>query len=381
MRIETQRFSWKDPQARQFFLQNGYVIITDALRNTERADVQCGWDILVNSAARQFNLTNENFVRKFPQNRDLWRKEALFYNLLFKTPQATIAQYFLQVSGVRLFHDHAIAKPVEYSAPIPWHQDSAYWPLDRVGISLWTPVRDVSVDGGCLKVLAGSHHDGPSKPQDFLASDPVHYDADPRLVHLPVADGETVVLHGLTWHGSNANTSHIPRLAYLTLWVPATSRFTPAHAEWHPTASKVGVPAGQRLEGEWFPLFGIITEQDEGTYVQFAPPQKVDGPSMFSASQDIAEHIAWLLSLPIAPIAQLLEPNGKENIIENIIKKACAAGLILCHQCDELGEILKQLQLQDEVRRTSVARDVYLTAATAWWRLIGSAIHEAKNAS
>src|SRR5690606_29841875 len=121
--------------------------------------------------------------------------------------QGEVARTLLGVSGVRLFHDHAICKPVRGSGSIPWHQDSAYWPLDRVGLSLWTPTDDVEIEGGCLEVLAGSHRDGPGAPQDFLADRSPIAEDDPRRVLLPVAAGATVALSGLTWHRSAPNRS------------------------------------------------------------------------------------------------------------------------------------------------------------------------------
>lgn len=369
----TPRFEWKDPAAKAFFDDHGFVIVEGVLSSAEVGLVQEGWDEVVAVASRACGMTAEAFSSRFPQNRDLWCKSSTFRRLLFETEQAAVAQAFLGASGVRLFHDHAIRKPAGASGTIPWHQDSAYWPLDRAGLSLWTPVRDVSETGGCLHVLDGSHRDGPGEVQDFLATPGGARDLDPRRLPLPVRSGETVVLHGLTWHGSAPNVDGLDRLAYLTLWVPATSRFVPEHAAWHPTSAHIKVDAGDRLSGDRFPLFGEIAAEDEGMPVVFQRPRRSRGPTMFSASRDIASQIAWLLCCPATSLEQLLSREGRDQVLA----RAVALGLVDPAASRDLAEVMEDLVLQERVRNESTARDVYLVSVTRWWTIVGHAIQEA----
>lgn len=375
-RIETQVFAWRDPAARTFLGDHGYVVVHDVLTAAERRAVSRGWNELVGDAAARVGLSAPAFVDRFPQNRDLWRKQGDFATLLFDSNQAEAARALLGVAGVRLFHDHAICKPVQNSGLIPWHQDSAYWPLDRVGLSLWTPVDQVDVDGGCLEVLDGSHRDGAQTPQDFLGAPAPIADDDPRLVLLPVGPGATVVLTGLTWHRSAPNRGRRERLAYLTLWVPATARFTPAHASWHPTTAHVRVAPGERLDGEWFPLFGSLAAQDEGEEVRFPLPASTTGPSMFTASSDIAAQLAWLLGSAPTKLSELLGAFPAETVV----LRAREAGLIEDDELATMRDLLDDLALQDRVRRESVARDVYLRTVERWWSLIGARIAQAQRA-
>ncbi len=376
-RVETVRFEWEDPAARVFLREHGYVIVSGVLGEDERDYVQRAWDEVTAVAAARVGMTKAGFVERFPQNRDLWRKHEDFRRLLFDSRQASIARHLLGVSGIRLFHDHAICKPAHASDAIPWHQDSTYWPLDRVGISLWTAVDDVPFEGGCLKVLDGSHLLGAGEPEDFLSGDGRTRDEDPRLVFLPARCGETVVLSGLTWHGSAPNRGEKDRLAYLTLWVPATARFVPEHAGWHPTASHIHVAPGERLEGDWFPLFGEISDVDEGEQVTVPRPVRRGGPSMFTASRDIAEQIGWLLGEPAGSLDMLLAGDG----LARVVTAALAAGLIAAECAGELHALLSDLVLQERVRRESVARDVYLRSVTRWWEMIGTRIAEARGAA
>lgn len=376
MRVEERRFHWEDPAGRAHFAEHGYVILSGILDEGQRGEVRSGWDEVVGEAAAICGFSAACFVERFPQNRDLWRKNRRFHRLLFESRQAEVARRYLGVSGVRLFHDHAIAKPAGSSGRIPWHQDSAYWPVDRVGLSLWTPVDAVPKDGGCLEVLDLSHRGSPAEPQDFLCGGGAPPDGDLRHVHLPVREGETVVLNGLTWHGSEPNRAARDRLAYLTLWVPATARFVPEHAGWHPAAAHITNAPGQRIDGEWFPLFGVVANDDEGQHVVFPTPARRGGPSMFTASRDIAGQIAWLLDVPPSPLAQLLEGEG----IAVVLRKAVAFGLCPQASGDELRDVLEGLLLQERVRRVSVARDVYLRCVSRWWSLIGARVEDAWHA-
>jgi ectoine hydroxylase-related dioxygenase (phytanoyl-CoA dioxygenase family) len=375
-RIESRRFAWRDPAARTFLAVHGYVVVHGVLDLTEREAITAGWDAVTREAADRVGLDPSELVERFPQNRDLWRKHARFERLLFTGLQGEVARTFLGVSGVRLFHDHAISKPAGRSGEIPWHQDSAYWPLDRVGLSLWTPTTDVGANGGCLEVLAGSHRDGPCEPQDFLAGTTPVVSGDRRRVALPVDAGETVVLNGLTWHRSAANRSACNRLAYLTLWVPATARFVPEHAGWHPTAAHIAVAPGDRLDGDWFPLFGALSADDEGQHIRFPLPPSRGGPSMFTASRDIAAQLCWLVGRSESTLATIFAACS----VDQLALSALARGVVIADQLGELRDLLEALVLQDRVRRESVARDVYLRTVERWWVLAGTRIEEARRA-
>jgi len=373
VRINAIRFELDDPEAPSFFTAHGFVVLKGVLSEDELRAVDASWEDVVDAGASSNAMERDEFVRRYPQNRDLWRKHPGFHKLLFGSRQSMLAASLLGTSGVRLFHDHAIAKPVRASGTIPWHQDSAYWPLDRVGLSIWTPTSAVSADGGCIEVLDGSHHDGPGVPQDFLAQGTSEMLADdPRLTLIPVARGESVVLSGLTWHRSRPNVASGRRLAYLTLWVPATARFRPEHASWHPSASHVEVDPGERLAGEWFPLFGDIADEDEGESVSFPSPQHGDGPSMFTASKDIRNQIRWLLGGPgtSGRAASIEEAETRGQIADECIRR----GFVGAGERSALLEVLAELQRSDEVRRRSVARDVYLQAPLRWWSLVGGQI-------
>lgn len=376
MNVNATRFAANDAAAVDFFRDHGYVVLRDVLNEAELDRVDLAWDTVVAEGAAASAIDPDTFAQRYPQNRDLWRKNADFRKLLFETRQAEVAQQLLGTSGVRLFHDHAIAKPAHASSTIPWHQDSASWPLDRTGLSIWTATTDVGIDGGCLELLDASHLDGPSTPQDFLAEDPTQgRDDDPRLIAVPVQRGESVLISGLMWHRSRPNVVSGRRLAYLTLWVPATVRFRPEHASWHPTTNHIPVAAGERLDGEWFPLFGRIADADDGEVVAFPAPVQTGGPSMFTASKDIRRHITWLLGYaPDTPAAELSLADASLRV--RVADECVQRQYIDPQDHGALLQVLEDLQTNDDVRRRSVARDVYLQVPRRWWSLAGTRIAE-----
>ncbi|MDP3151452.1 MAG: phytanoyl-CoA dioxygenase family protein [Archangium sp.] len=374
-RVESRSFPWHSAEAKAFFDAHGYAVVDRVLTDDSLDQINRGWNEVVHDSAVLAGLSPTSFVERFPQNRDLWRKNEQFRTLLFDTEQSAVVRRFLGAKAVRLFHDQAICKPPGRSGAIPWHQDSAYWPLDRVGLSVWTPTADVPTTGGCLKVIDGSHRDGPAPPQDFLANRGVARDCDARLVLLPTRRGQSVILDGLTWHASDPNGAVEDRLAYLTLWVPAAARFVPAHANWHPSSAHIHVAPGERLEGEYFPLFGdaIGDEESSGRLVSFPAPMRANGPSMFTASKDIAAQIAWLRGSTGAP-SPLSEQLGTTEQLASIISRLVECAVIKPNQQGAVLELLVELRQQELVRRVSVARDVYLRAVSRWWEVAGSAI-------
>jgi hypothetical protein len=225
--------------------------------------------------------------------------------------------------------------------------------------------------------VAGSHRDPPAEPQDFLAGRSVVANDDRRRVLLPVTAGATVVLTGLTWHRSASNRSRRDRLAYLTLWVPATARFVPEHAGWHPTAAHISVRSGERLDGDWFPLFGDAPPHDEGEAVRFPLPAPGTGPSMFTASRDIAAQLGWLAGRPEVTLAAVFAACA----IDELALRGLALGVVAADELAELRDLLCALELHDRVRRELVARDVYLRTVERWWTLVGARIAEARRGS
>ena len=153
---------------------------------------------------------------------DPWRRDPAFAELAFAraAPAACAA-----AGPLVLFQDTLIVKPAGGAAAINWHQDYAYWPLDRpAGLTMWIALDDADAGNGCLRYLAGTHREGERRPADFAegASMPARpdlppLDADARAaaaVIAPVVAGAALVHDPLVWHMSPANPSAGSRRAW-----------------------------------------------------------------------------------------------------------------------------------------------------------------------
>jgi hypothetical protein len=92
-----------------------------------------------------------------------------------------------------------------------WHQDNAYGELDPYNaISVLTALDACDKENGCLWVIPGSHLSGQllkrGKPKVEYEEIKMEAD-DSRAVPVPLAAGETFVMHGWTLHKSDGNFS------------------------------------------------------------------------------------------------------------------------------------------------------------------------------
>ena len=105
---------------------------------------------------------------------------------------------------------------------IPWHQDASYWPMEpRINLTAWIALGKTFSANGCLRLIPGSHKtwldddyqklDETSSFSRGLDSEQVN---ESNAVDIEMEPGEVVFFSEATLHGSNANTSNIPRLGY-----------------------------------------------------------------------------------------------------------------------------------------------------------------------
>ena len=134
---------------------------------------------------------------------------------VFERRAASIAER-LCGPGMMIDFDQLLAKqPGREDAVFGWHQDQAYWidTDDRRTATCWRAVDDSTIDNGCLRFLAGSHHD-PVRPHR-----PLHGDrSESHTLVTDLAPGEAprpvpirrgdITVHGEgVLHGSGGNRS------------------------------------------------------------------------------------------------------------------------------------------------------------------------------
>lgn len=145
-----------------------------------------------------------------------WQRIPALETFVRESPAAGIAAQLLDVSRVRLYHDHILVKEPGTRQRTPWHQDLPYYNIDgRQNISMWFPIDPVSRES-TLEFVAGSHVGPWYMPRSFLDGQAKWF-PDGTLAELPDIDGDgaahriigwelepgdAVFFHMLTLHGS-----------------------------------------------------------------------------------------------------------------------------------------------------------------------------------
>ncbi len=161
--------------------------------------------------------------------------DAQFYSALYSrlmvTPRFTeVVAAVLGTPNVQLHHTKLFVKPPENGSPFPLHQDHPFLPHThhRVGAAIFH-FDDAPVEKGCIRVVPGSHLDGPRKhdPEGSFHLPDVPFDS---AVPLPAEAGDVVFFTYLTIHGSGLNVSTEPRTTWLIQYRdPADPPTTHAH--------------------------------------------------------------------------------------------------------------------------------------------------------
>ena len=135
---------------------------------------------------------------------------------------------------------HMIRKPARIGAPLPWHQDEAYWDpaFAYRSLGVWMPLDPATLQSGCMRFIPGSQrgavrvhrhiHDDAST--HGLVTDDVPED---RMLAVPVSPGGATFHHCRTLHSSGANTSDRARRAYANEFgLPPVARDLPDDRPW-----------------------------------------------------------------------------------------------------------------------------------------------------
>lgn len=133
----------------------------------------------------------------------------------------------------RLFANQAMLKPPGIGREKPWHQDHAYFnlPLDTCIVSAWVALDCATPENGCMRVIPGTHNDGPVV--HFNRRDWQICDTDvakDRILAVPLEPGGVLLWHGRLHHGTPANVTHKRRRALQLHYVPESVQETDADA-------------------------------------------------------------------------------------------------------------------------------------------------------
>jgi len=139
---------------------------------------------------------------------------------LFRSPYQLATNAFAldiveQLIGpdILLFNVTYIIKEAGAASHVSWHQDLTYWGLSHDDqVSMWLALSPATEQTGCMKMIAGSHTQGPIKHSTtedknnvLLQGQTVTQVDNNRSTLCPLQPGEASFHHGWTLHASTPN--------------------------------------------------------------------------------------------------------------------------------------------------------------------------------
>ena len=192
---------------------------------------------------------------------NIWLASDSFRELAFMPELAEAAGQLLEAQEIRVWHDQIQYKLAAGGGGNPWHQDWPYWPIlsEPHQVTAWVALDDAAEDNGCMSMVPGSHRWG--KQIDALHAmkdfDDLPAECEGHAVErvlCPVPTGAVHFHHGLTWHGSHANTSTRPRRAIAIHFMGERTCYNAA-GDNHLCRKLIGgIADGEKLQGDSFPL-------------------------------------------------------------------------------------------------------------------------------
>ena len=160
-----------------------------------------------------------------------WMQELIRQPLILDAVQSIIGPNIL------VYHVTCWVKEPGDHAYVSWHQDSAYFFLDPPEhVTAWIALSDATKKSGCLKVLPGSHHNGPlhhnkGDPLNNLLSNGQYVDAKglDAAEFLEVRAGQFTLHHTDLVHSSAPNHSADRRIGIGVSYIPTHVRCNHGH--------------------------------------------------------------------------------------------------------------------------------------------------------
>jgi len=197
------------------------------------------------------------YEQSFLQCQNLWEDSPEVRPLTFHPRLAQAAATLLGADSVRLWHDQALYKEPG-GRETDAHQDQPYWPIaEPRTVTAWIPFDGVTLDGGCMGYVPGSHRLGldrfvdifSGEPEDLL-EDPVLADRAPAFVALP--RGSVAFHHGLTAHLARPNpTDRVRRVHTVIYFADGCTRAAEGN---HPSVDRAGIGAGEPIRSDVTPI-------------------------------------------------------------------------------------------------------------------------------
>ncbi|TYP78936.1 phytanoyl-CoA dioxygenase family protein [Paenibacillus methanolicus] len=230
-------------QDAEFYKENGYVLVRGVFGPEEVEQMRGAVERTIRKAAAAKFDDNHAWQGDFIPAEEL-KKLVLkgFHDLQFHDacftravahPNMVAVLQQLIGPNVQLHHTKMLVKPPEKGAAFPMHQDYPYFPhANHSMLAASVHLDDADEENGCLRVIPGSHKEGP------LPHVGRHY-LDHREYPIalgtpqPAKAGDVLFFNYLTIHGSDVNRSARPRRNVLFQYRdPADAPVAETHFDW-----------------------------------------------------------------------------------------------------------------------------------------------------
>lgn len=209
------------------YAETGYLGVERVLTPDEVRDSLAGLSSLTypeSGAMIQYEKWAEGNVDSLtPEERlDLTRKFFRFAHLderlgsIAKHPAILAVVERLLGGTPHMFQDMALIKPPGAGREKPWHQDNAFFRMvpGTPIVGVWIALDDATVDNGCMRVIPGSHREGPKRHARLRDLQICDNDVEvPRVTAVPLPAGGLMFFDGLMHHGTPANRTNTRRRA------------------------------------------------------------------------------------------------------------------------------------------------------------------------
>ncbi len=207
--------------AKKYFQEYGFWVLNKVYPRKQIKSVCQRIMIDIKKCANELNCSLEDYLT----NVSRWLNPSPITASIDQLVETSLKQIASDFIGeeVNLSKFSIISKSAYANTPVPCHQDIAYSKEAPYEFSLWLPLDKVTLEGGVLQLLPGSHLSEIEPAVDFWQPDFIdNMYLSPywqqNFISLPVRAGDAIVFDSRIWHRSAANRSGRNRFAIVTRW-------------------------------------------------------------------------------------------------------------------------------------------------------------------
>jgi ectoine hydroxylase-related dioxygenase (phytanoyl-CoA dioxygenase family) len=209
------------------YYEQGYLLVEGVFSAEEAGPLRAEAHALIERLAAHRNVeatwgSARQAVQEAKETKLLHCHDVQFYSgafsrLIVDERLTGMASELIGSPNVQLHHNKLFIKPPEKGSPFPMHQDYPYFPHERhTMMAAIIHFDDASIEKGCVRVVPGSHHEGPLEHQPEGGFH-LPFDQYPieSAVPCPAKAGDVLFFSYLTVHGSGVNSSDEARTTLL----------------------------------------------------------------------------------------------------------------------------------------------------------------------